>query len=162
MGPFTLEALNRAIQERTVSMSSGLAWYEGCKDWIPLSSVPGVQFPPPPAATSLPPPPPPAPPSAAPPPLSKVAPEGDATGGIIPYKNPQALIAYYLGLFSIIPVLGFFLAIPALFLGFSGLKKYRENPVIKGTVHAWIGIVFSVISICYHLFIALAILLSRR
>ena len=30
--------------------------------------------------------------------------EGDATGGIIPYKNPKALIAYYLGIFSGFPV----------------------------------------------------------
>jgi hypothetical protein len=35
--------------------------------------------------------------------------EGDATGGIIPYKNPSALIAYYCGLFSLFPILGVFL-----------------------------------------------------
>jgi len=32
--------------------------------------------------------------------------EGDATGGIIPYKNPKALIAYYLGIFSGLPLCG--------------------------------------------------------
>ena len=32
--------------------------------------------------------------------------QGDATGGVIPYKNAPALVAYYLGLFSIFPVLG--------------------------------------------------------
>ena len=29
--------------------------------------------------------------------------EGDATGGVIPYKNVPALVAYYLGVFSLIP-----------------------------------------------------------
>ncbi|MFP6587845.1 MAG: hypothetical protein VB814_09375 [Pirellulaceae bacterium] len=27
--------------------------------------------------------------------------QGDATGGLIPYKNKHALIAYYLGIFSV-------------------------------------------------------------
>ena len=66
--------------------------------------------------------------------------EGDATGGIIPYKNPPALIAYYLGLFSLFPVFGFFLGVPAVVLGILGLKKRREKPAVKGSVHAWIGI----------------------
>ena len=71
--------------------------------------------------------------------------EGDSTGGIIPYKNPHALIAYYLGLFSLFPVLGVFLAIPAFILGIIGLKKRKQNPAIKGSVHAWIGIVMGFI-----------------
>lgn len=66
---------------------------------------------------------------------------GDATGGVIPYKNPPALIAYYLGLFSIIPCVGLLLAIPAFILGIIGLKKRSENPEIKGALHAWIGII---------------------
>jgi hypothetical protein len=67
--------------------------------------------------------------------------EGDATGGVIPYKNPHALIAYYLGLFSLLPCIGLFLAIPAFVLGIMGLRKRAQNPAIKGSVHAWIGIV---------------------
>ena len=66
--------------------------------------------------------------------------EGDATGGIIPYKNPKALIAYYLGIFSGFPVIGFFLAIPALVLGIMGLRDRNRNPAIKGSIHAGIGI----------------------
>ncbi|HHK40895.1 MAG TPA: hypothetical protein ENJ50_00630 [Planctomycetaceae bacterium] len=72
---------------------------------------------------------------------SPFAAEGDATGGLIPYKNPQALIAYYLGLFSLFPILGFFLAVPAVILGIRGLAARQRNPVIKGSVHAWIGII---------------------
>lgn len=67
--------------------------------------------------------------------------EGDSTGGLIPYKNPHALIAYYLGLFSLFPCLGLLLAIPAFILGIMGLKRVKQNPAIRGTVHAWIGIV---------------------
>ncbi len=67
--------------------------------------------------------------------------EGDGTGGLIPYKNPHALIAYYLGLFSLFPCLGLLLAIPAFVLGIMGLRRAKQNPVIKGTVHAWIGVI---------------------
>lgn len=67
--------------------------------------------------------------------------QGDTTGGLIPYKNPAALIAYYLGLFSLFPLLGLFLAIPALILGIIGLRNRSRNPAIRGSVHAWIGIV---------------------
>ena len=33
------------------------------------------------------------------------APQGDATRGVIPYKNVPALIGYYCGVFAIIPCL---------------------------------------------------------
>jgi len=67
--------------------------------------------------------------------------EGDSTGGIIPYKNLNALLAYYFGVFSLIPGIGLFLAIAALWLGIIGLRFAKENPAVKGKVHAWIGIV---------------------
>jgi hypothetical protein len=72
--------------------------------------------------------------------------EGDSTGGIIPYKNTPALIAYYLGIFSLIPCAGLVLAIPAVILGIMGLRKRAQNPAVKGTAHAWIGIILG--SIC--------------
>ena len=67
--------------------------------------------------------------------------QGDATGGVIPYKSGPALAAYYLGIFSLLPCAGLLLAIPALIFGIIGLKRRRENPVVKGSVHAWIGII---------------------
>ena len=66
--------------------------------------------------------------------------EGDATGGLIPYKNPKALIAYYLGILSGLPLIGLPLGIAALVLGIMGLNDRKKNPVIKGSVHAGIGI----------------------
>jgi hypothetical protein len=64
----------------------------------------------------------------------------DATGGIIPYKNPPALIAYYLGIFSGLPMIGLPVGIVAFVLGIMGLKDRKRNPAIKGSAHAWIGI----------------------
>lgn len=66
--------------------------------------------------------------------------EGDATGGLIPYKNPMALTAYYLSIASLIPCL-FFLGLVSVILGIMGLKRAKQTPAIKGQVHAWIGII---------------------
>ena len=66
--------------------------------------------------------------------------QGDATGGIIPYKNPKALIAYYLGILSGLPLIGLPLGIAAFVLGIMGLKDRKRNPAIKGSIHAGIGI----------------------
>ena len=58
---------------------------------------------------------------------------------VIPYNNKPALIAYYLGVFCIAcPPL---LCLPAMILGMKGLKNVKANPEVKGTAHAWIGII---------------------
>jgi hypothetical protein len=44
----------------------------------------------------------------------------DAVSTIIPYKNPSALLAYYLGVFSLIPCVGLVLGPGAFVLGFVG------------------------------------------
>ncbi|MGO9275047.1 MAG: zinc ribbon domain-containing protein [Terriglobia bacterium] len=69
-----------------------------------------------------------------------VADDAATLGGLIPYKNPSALIAYYLGVFSLIPFLGIPLGIAALIYGLKGLKYAREHPESKGKIHAWIGV----------------------
>lgn len=76
--------------------------------------------------------------------------EGDATGGLIPYKNPYALTAYYLSIFGMFPCLGIFLSIPAVVLGVMGLQARKKNPAVKGSVHAWIGICLgSLLTLCH-------------
>jgi len=65
----------------------------------------------------------------------------ETVAAIIPYRNPQALVAYYLGLFSILPVLGFFMGVTAFILGIRGLLFASRNPQAKGKVHAWVGII---------------------
>ena len=67
--------------------------------------------------------------------------EGDATGGVIPYKNVPALAGYYCAVFSLIPCFGLVLGPAAFILGILGLRAASQNPAVKGQVHAWIGIV---------------------
>jgi hypothetical protein len=86
--------------------------------------------------------------------------EGDATGGVIPYKNMPALLAYYLGIASLLCC---FVGVPAgivpVVLGIVGLQRRAANPAIRGSVHAWIGIVLGVVNILASvLIIALALI----
>jgi hypothetical protein len=78
-------------------------------------------------------------------------PNGDATGGVIPYKNAPALISYYLGILALLPILGFFFGIASLVLGVRGLRKRRSEPHVKGAIHAWIGIILGALSLSVHL-----------
>lgn len=80
-------------------------------------------------------------PIASAPPTMPGAPQPAEGGVVIPYRNPPALIAYYLGIFALIPFLGLFLAIPAFILGIIGLRARAKDPSCHGAVHAWIGIV---------------------
>jgi hypothetical protein len=59
----------------------------------------------------------------------------------IPYKNGYALAAYYMGIFSFIPLLGLFLGIAAFFCGLKGLRLAKEHPEARGKAHAWVGII---------------------
>ncbi len=72
--------------------------------------------------------------------LNQPAMQGDKTGGIIPYKNPHALIGYYLGIVGLLPILGMPFGIAAIVLGIMGLRNRARNPIIKGSVHAVIAI----------------------
>jgi hypothetical protein len=76
--------------------------------------------------------------------------EGDATGGLIPYKNPTALIGYYCGVFGLIPILGFILAPTACVLGILGLRYVNRHPTAKGTGHAVTALVLGGISFLAH------------
>ncbi|HVK18076.1 MAG TPA: DUF4190 domain-containing protein [Fimbriiglobus sp.] len=67
--------------------------------------------------------------------------EGDATGGLIPYKNGKALAAYYTGVFSLIPCLGAILGPIAVVLGIMGLNYAKKHPKASGKAHAIVGIV---------------------
>lgn len=71
--------------------------------------------------------------------------EGDATGGIIPYKNPAALASYYCGVFALIPLLGCVLAPLAIVLGIAGLVKASSHRNARGRAHAVTGILFGLI-----------------
>jgi hypothetical protein len=79
-----------------------------------------------------------------PPPIAPPTTASSGGGGwnaIIPYKNARALTAYYLAIFSLIPLIGLPLGLAAFVLGILGLKFRRQHPTAGGTVHAWIGII---------------------
>lgn len=59
----------------------------------------------------------------------------------VPSKNGPALVSYYLGLFSLFPCVGFFLAVPAIYYGIKGLRLVSEKPEVRGGAHAWVGVV---------------------
>lgn len=67
--------------------------------------------------------------------------EGDATGGLIPYKNPMALIGYYVAVFSLIPCLGLLMGPVAIVLGLLGLRYRSKHPTAGGLAHAIVAIV---------------------
>ncbi|MCI0359810.1 MAG: hypothetical protein L0211_15140 [Planctomycetaceae bacterium] len=75
-------------------------------------------------------------------------PQGDATSVVIPYKNVPALLAYYLGILSLVCCfVGVPFGIVPLVLGIVGLQRRAANPAIHGTAHAWIGIVLGGLNI---------------
>src|SRR5690242_19218771 len=83
---------------------------------------------------------------------------GDPIASIIPYQNGKALIAYYLGVFSIIPCVGAPLGIAAFFLGLAGLKEADAHPEAKGKIHAWIGVIVGgLFGLVYTVFILIGI-----
>lgn len=87
--------------------------------------------------------------------------QGDVTGGVIPYKNPQALLSYYFGIFGLVPLLGIPFALAAIILGIVGLKLSRITPAIRGQVHAWIGIVLGASSLLGHIVVIALIIVAR-
>jgi hypothetical protein len=79
---------------------------------------------------------------------------------LIPYTNPRSLVAYYCGVFGLIPLLGFILGPIALVFGILALNYVRRYPTAKGTGHAIVGIVLGALSTAGHLFVVILILLG--
>jgi hypothetical protein len=59
----------------------------------------------------------------------------------VPSRNWAALVAYYCGIFSLFPCLGFPLGVVAVYYGIKGLRAEREDPAVRGGVHAWVGVI---------------------
>jgi hypothetical protein len=86
--------------------------------------------------------------------------EGDATGGLIPYKNAKALMSYYCGVFSLIPCLGAILGPIAIILGFLGFSYANKHPKAAGKAHAIVGIVLGSLVTLGHLGIIVLMLIG--
>jgi len=76
-----------------------------------------------------------------PPPAGYTPAPASGFDALIPARNPQALAAYYIGLFSLIPILGLPMGIVALVLGIKGARYARAHAGVHGTTHAWVGII---------------------
>ncbi len=87
-----------------------------------------------------------------------VDPRAQEGPALIPYKNPAALVGYYLSIFSCIPFIGLVLGPIAIFLGIRGLIQVSRHPQRKGTVHAWIAIALGLIGTAIGVVMLVAIL----
>jgi hypothetical protein len=66
---------------------------------------------------------------------------------LIPHRNPKALAGYYVGFFSLIPILGLILAPVAIVLCILGIRHGSRNPKVKGTIHAVVGLILAILSL---------------
>jgi Zn finger protein HypA/HybF involved in hydrogenase expression len=79
---------------------------------------------------------------------------------LIPSRNPAALWAYYLGIFSFIPVVGLALGIAAFIFGLKGLAAQRRDPSVRGGVHAWIGVLAGALFVLAHVVLGVVVLVA--
>lgn len=76
--------------------------------------------------------------------------DGDATGGLIPYKNAMALTGYYCGVFGLIPALGLVLGPLAVVFSVLGFRHKSRHPTHGGTAHAVVGLVLGALGALYN------------
>ena len=69
---------------------------------------------------------------------------------LIPTGNPPALIGYYLGVASLIPLVGILTGLPAIILGGVGISKAQANSSAGGMGHAITAIVLGLIGVLVH------------
>jgi len=123
-GPVSGDQIKKWISESRLELKSPVM-PDDAKDWIPLEELPEFNS------------------TFAPPVIGRheSADAGNGINAIIPYKNIRALVAYYLGVFSVIPFIGIVFGICGFILGVGGLAFKRKHPSAGGAVHAWIGII---------------------
>ena len=126
-GPVTGEQVREWIAQRRANAQT-LARPDGATEWKPLGTCPEFA-----AALNAPP--------IANVPTATIVTDENPMSAVVPYKNPKALTAYYLAIFSLIPCFGLPLGVTAFILGLSGLKMVKAQPNAHGQVHAWIGII---------------------
>ncbi len=145
-GPFTIEEVNAKIRTCELTGVNTFAWYQGCSQWIRIDQVPGVFM----LNT---------PPVFQPDRQPEI--KSDPTGGLIPYKNPYALVGYYLSIFSMIPFVGIPLGVAGIICGIVGVRRRNRNPIMRGTAHAWFAILFSALVILIQVAAIVSLVLYR-
>ena len=87
----------------------------------------------------------------------------DAVETLIPYKNPMGLMAYYAGVFALIPCVGLVLGPAAFILGILGIRYANQYPTAGGKGHAIAGIVLGTLVVLGSvLFIVFVIVMGAR
>lgn len=84
--------------------------------------------------------------------ISRDRDEGLSPFGWLPLSNPRALVAYYLGVFAMVPVLGLPLAAAAIWQGLDGLG---DSALREGRGHSRAGIALGGLSLAVHFALAL-------
>lgn len=148
-GPVVAEEICRWLAEQRVTAAT-LAQSDGSAEWQPIGALP--EF-----ADAL---------RRAGPPVIAPAmtqpaletPES-ALGKVIPLKNPNALAAYYVGMFSFVPLigialheigiyvlaLGILMGFAAAVLGLLGLRVAGRDPRVRGHIHASLGLLLGTV-----------------
>lgn len=62
-------------------------------------------------------------------------------------KNPKAVLAYFCGVFGLIPFVGLVLGFPAVILGILGLAQAKADPKVRGINQAMAGIILGMAEI---------------
>lgn len=146
-GPFTVEEVNAKIRACELTGVNTFAWYQGCSQWIRIDQVPGVFMLNTPPVFQ---------------PDRQPETKSDATGGLIPYKNPYALVGYYLSIFSMIPFVGIPLGVAGIICGIVGVRRRNRNPMMRGTAHAWFAILFSALVILIQVALGIFLLMYKN
>lgn len=83
--------------------------------------------------------------------------QNDVIQALIPTQNKPALIAYYCGVFGLIPILGMPFTIAAIIMGLRGLAQYKQHPTpgakVHGMIGLWLGVVQAVVFVAFIVFL---------
>lgn len=81
---------------------------------------------------------------------------------LVPARNPNSLIGYYLGVFGLIPCAGNFLGPAAIIFGVLALRARKKNPNLPGRVHALTAIILGSMEVVGYWLIPIAMILYAR
>lgn len=70
----------------------------------------------------------------------RTEPQSDLYEAVIPTKNKQALMGYYVSVFSLIPMFGLGLGPIAIWRGVRGWNAIKSHPELPGKAHAIVAI----------------------
>ena len=89
--------------------------------------------------------------------------ESDTLQTLMPTKNMPSLLAYYFGVFGLIPFLGLPLSVAAIILGKKGLNQFKKQPSPGAKGHAMTGLVLGIMElVVFALFVLLMIIVGSN